>query len=254
MILLVAGVALGQAQNRARRAGSLDGATAIVQRTLSGPSTAIRQTAQANGARWQALMDSGRLSSELERLRASERASAAYLERLQYLESEIRRMEAIEGINTAGRTPIRAQVAGLNPYAHRLTLNVGSDAGVEPGMPVVNGEGLLALVESVGTRECQALLLTSAASKFGGTTVGAKPVAGLVRGYTPGRLLIELLQEGEVTPGQEIVTSGYSAAIPRGLLVGTVLEVSTDPGLGVRQAILFPAARVGNTLEVVVLR
>lgn len=253
-LLLVAGIGLGQLQNRARRAGAQDAATAFVQSSFAAPAGKIREIARANGARWAEITDSAGLSHEIERLREVERAAGAYFDRLRYLESEVRRLEAVGGIQTAGRTPVAARIVGLNPYAHRITIGVGSSSGIEPGMPVLSGEGLLALVETVGKHDSQALLLTSAASKFGGTTTGPKPVAGLVRGYTPGRLLIELLQEGEVTPGQEVVTSGFSAAIPRGLLVGTVLEVSTDPGLGVRQAVLLPAARVGNALQVVVLK
>jgi cell shape-determining protein MreC len=66
--------------------------------------------------------------------------------------------------------------------------------------------------------------------------------------------LIELLEEGEVVPGEEVVTSGYSAAIPRGLRVGTVLEVEDDPGIGVRQAVVLPSATVGEAVLVTVLR
>ncbi|MCC6402867.1 MAG: rod shape-determining protein MreC [Fimbriimonadaceae bacterium] len=254
MILLGVGATLGVIQNQARRAGRLDAATALVQGVFAGPAAAVRQAAKANGARWRAVWDSAMLDAELDRLYAVERASAAYLDRIHYYEAEVRRLETLSSAMGSGHSTVRARIAGLNPYAHRITLTVGSRDGIEPGMPVVNGEGLLALVETVGAGQCQALLLTSAASKFGGITVSARPVAGLVRGYTPGRLLIELLQEGEVTPGQEVVTSGYSATIPRGLVVGTVLEVSTDPSLGVRQAILLPSARVGNSLEVEVLR
>lgn len=253
-LALAAGVALGSLQEAGRKRGTPDAFTQAVQGLAAGPAGAFR----AEVAVWQARADafrgaSGRVA-ELERLREVERSASAYLERVRFLAEENARLRAQLGAPDFGRNPLPCRVAGVAPYAQRITLDRGADDGVAPGMPVVNGSGLLAIVESVGPGTSQALLLTSASCTFGGLTTGAKPVAGLVRGYTPGRLVVELLEPGEVTPGEGLVTSGFSAAIPRGIPVGVVLEVRNDPGLGIRQAVVLPAARLGESSVVAVLR
>jgi cell shape-determining protein MreC len=50
------------------------------------------------------------------------------------------------------------------------------------------------------------------------------------------------------------VTSGLSDRIPRGIPVGVVAEVVYDPSLGTRRVFVAPAAQIGPTLEVTVVK
>jgi rod shape-determining protein MreC len=229
--LLAAGLGLGTLQDQARKTGRADAATEAVRTALAGPMRGWRQAVgewRSRAANWRA---AGERDAELRRLRAMEAAMAAYEQRVAFLQSELDRLRQASSAGSYGKLPVRAPVLGFDPRSQRLTLGVSEADGVRPGMPVTTQDGLLAIVESVSPSSTQALLLTSA-----------------------GRLLIELLEEGEVVPGEEVVTSGYSAAIPRGLRVGTVLEVKDDPGIGVRQAVVLPSATVGEAVLVTVLR
>lgn len=252
--LLAAGLGLGAIQDQARKAGRSDFATQAVRSALAGPMMGWRQATADWSSRAVDWRSAGARDAELRRLRSMEASMSVYEQRVAFLRAELERLRDAASAVSFGKRPLRSPVLGFDPRSQRLTLGVSQSDGVEPGMPVTTQDGLLAIVETVSESSCQAVLLTSASSSFGGVTAGAKPVAGLVRGYTPGRLLIELLEEGEVVPGEEVVTSGYSAAIPRGLRVGTVLEVKDDPGIGIRQAVVLPSATVGEAVLVTVLR
>lgn len=252
--LLAAGLALGTWQDQARAAGGTDPATRAVRLLLDGPSARARAAATSLAAALGSWQEAARQKEELAELRRMKAAMEGYAERVAFLEAELVRSRAAAASPTFGMTPVRAAIVGFDPHGQRLALSAGKAEGIEPGMPVTTSAGLLAIVESASDSGSQAMLLTSASCTFGGITASPKPVAGLVKGYTPGRLLIELLEEGEVVPGVEVVTSGYSAAIPRGLKVGTVLEVRQDPGIGIRQATILPSARVGEAIWVTVLK
>jgi len=80
------------------------------------------------------------------------------------------------------------------------------------------------------------------------------PSVGLLHGESADRLVLEFSDPlAPVSPGDLVVTSGYSDLIPRNLPVGRVTKVEDFPDYGKRQAIIFPTVRLGFVPEVTVL-
>ncbi len=237
-----------------RGAGRLDPLTGAVQATVSPVTAAIDNAARVVGALVVGVGDGPVTARELARLRALEASWSLYAERVRGLERDLGEARRLLGTPDFGRSRVAARVVGYFPYQNRVTLLAGRGQRVEPGMPVVTAEGLVGVVQTVGDDRCQALLVNSPALTFGGLTTGQVSVPGLLKGHSLGRLVMDVVDTGPVRPGDTVETSGYSDAIPRGIPVGTVVEVVQDRSYGVRRVFVLPHARIGDASQVWILR
>jgi rod shape-determining protein MreC len=161
-------------------------------------------------------------------------------------------------------TRVAASVTGFSINENRLTLNVGSNKGIKLGCPVECADGLVGTVEEVGSNQCQVLMLTSAglqATSNGKTQlIGAidinrnPPLIGVVRGENASTLTMTFLDSmAPAQIGDLVVTSGFSDKIPRGLLIGKIIQVEPNEELGALKGRLSPAFEPGNLDSVFVL-
>jgi rod shape-determining protein MreC len=109
-----------------------------------------------------------------------------------------------------------------------ITLNKGSMDGVEDGMGVFNEQGIIGRVKGTSKHFASVISLLHTdlliSSKIKATEVfGSTKWDGI--NSDEAKLLYVPLHV-QVVPGQEIVTSGYNAVFPEGILVGKVKEVS----------------------------
>lgn len=138
-----------------------------------------------------------------------------------YLGAEIVSREACEDYpcgDTLGVEP--------NPYLRYVTINVGAQQGAEVGMAVVSGgAGLVGRVAEVGPRTSKVRLITDPDSVIAAllqTTRGT----GLVAGQPDGTLqMVYIPQEEVVSVGDIVLTSGLGGLLPKGLVIGQVIEV-----------------------------
>ncbi|MCQ2252564.1 MAG: rod shape-determining protein MreC [Bacteroidales bacterium] len=105
-----------------------------------------------------------------------------------------------------------------------MTIDVGSDHGVAPDMAVVSPSGVIGIVVAVSSH--YALAISVLNSKIG---VSAKLKSQSFYGSVvwPGEdyryvILHEIPNHVDLSKGDTIVTSGYSAIFPPGLPVGTI--------------------------------
>jgi rod shape-determining protein MreC len=229
--------------------------TALVRRALTPGADGLGRAGQGVGDWWGGLWSAGGLRAENRRLQALATAAALYEARVEALERDLATARKAAEAPGMGRAKVRCRIVGFFPTENRLTLDVGAEQGVKPGQAVATPEGMLAVVQTVESGRSQALLVTSPACKFGAMTVGAGVrVPGLARGDSPTRIVLDLLESGETKVGDAVVTTGYAESIPRGLPVGTVVEIVNDPNYGLRRAFVVPNADVGDASEVWVLK
>lgn len=251
---LVVSVALGQWQNRARAAGQMDPVTTVVQTTLARLGGGIDRTAQNLRDNLVGVGEAPRLRQENSRLREQLQAAKIYLDSAQELQAQIASLRALQQLPDYGRQKVGAQIIGYSPFDNRITLNVGKDKGIQPAMPVANGQGLLAQISSVGPNTSTATLLTSPSLRVAALLEGNQKAVGLVRGETSRRLVMEIVEDVDVKLGDVIVTSGFSQYYPRGLRIGDVVEVRDDIETGSKRAYVVPRAKLSQGADVVVLR
>jgi rod shape-determining protein MreC len=152
---------------------------------------------------------------------------------------------------------IVASVIGRDPsnWLKTLTINKGSNHGIRPGMPVMSGEGVVGQTASVGSKSTTILLLNDSASSVGAMLQNDRSV-GMAEGIFKSDLLrlnyVENIQGEILTVGENVITSGLDGVFPKGLLIGTVSEVSEGGSL-FRDITVVPSVDLRRIETVVVL-
>lgn len=114
-----------------------------------------------------------------------------------------------------------------------LTLNKGTLDGVKPEMGVIDASGVVGIVSVVGPRSSRVISLLNPHFRLSCKLKGSDNFGSLVwDGRDPEVALLEELPRHTVcSPGDTVVTSGYSSVFPPGLPVGIVLdEAGSDHG------------------------
>lgn len=133
--------------------------------------------------------------------------------------------------------PIVAEVIGLDASAwfRTITVNQGTNRGVELNAPVVAAGGLVGRVISVGPTVAQIQLLTDRDCSVGALLTRTR-IRGMVTGSgeqeSPSGLALTYVSNLEdVEEGDPIVTSGIDGIYHKGIAIGRVSTVRNGPRL-----------------------
>lgn len=243
---------------RALRMGSRDlpewaapflDAAVPVQRAVSLPAEALRGA----WARYVALMG---VEERNEQLRG--RLAALQEENLQLREALVAsgRLERVAEMRKDFEVPmLPAELVGsdISPWFRSVLLDRGRADGVRSGMSVISEQGLVGLVVATSSHAAKAMLLLDRQTAIDGTIQRSR-ARGIVRGQGGDELQFEFeARGGDVHPGDVVMTSGLDGVHPKGLLIGTVGEVSEPGPQLLRTATLLPAVDFGRLEQVFVL-
>lgn len=204
----------------------------------------------------------GELEEENNKLRAANGAMARQLLARQALTDELKSLQALEHLPWTGTIPtVTAQVVNLNPsnFAATVELDVGTGNGIEPGMPVVGGAGLIGQVIAVSSSTSTVRLITDAdpGSQIGVTFGTSSGNVASVQGGGIGRALtVNLIPRG--TPmhaGEVLTTSGLpNLAYPPSIPVAKVTRVSSTSSATQESVTAEPLADLDGLAYVDVLQ
>jgi rod shape-determining protein MreC len=135
-----------------------------------------------------------------------------------------------------------------------LTVDRGSEDGVERMMPVVIGEGVVGRVYEVAAHSADVLVVTDSNSSIA-VRVDRTRARGNVRGLGKPDLckLDYALRTEDVMEGDALVTSGTDGVFPRGLPVGKVTQLDRAKHGLFQDARVVPAVDVTRLEEVLVV-
>lgn len=112
-----------------------------------------------------------------------------------------------------------------------LTLNRGSLHGIEKGMVVITGAGLVGRIDEVGLTTSEVICITDISSSIG-ALVERSAMIGIVEGYYEGNCRFHYTtgfsDVTDIAVGDMIVSSGKGSIYPYGLKLGTVTDVQID--------------------------
>ena len=257
-VLVLAALALVTVDFRTGEEGPLDrlrgGLTAVLRPVQDGLAVLVRPIGDAARDASELLRIRGeneRLRAELEVLR-ERRRSAADLEREN---EELRAL--LEVRDRGGFDTIAATTVALAPsnFEWTITIDAGSEDGVERNMPVINADGLVGRVIQVTPRAARVLLAIdpnfSAAAR-----IARNGEIGPIDGRGGGPMVFRPFDpDAEVVPGDEIVTAPYRGGVfPGGIPIGTVASVPDSPSPLVTEVEVLPFvefARLDTVLVVV---
>ena len=144
------------------------------------------------------------------------------------------------------------------PWFEVFTINAGRNVGVKENMPVVSSKGVVGRVIEAGGTWAKVITVIDTRSSVSCLLERAR-IYGIVKGnlqvddVSPTCKLMYLPYDTDLVPGDNIVTSGLSGDFPKGLLVGTVLEVTKDTANSQKTAIIQPAVDFSTLEEVMVI-
>ena len=197
------------------------------------------------------------LIAQNERLKVDRLHLQVRLEKLVELESENRRLRTL--LDSSVKTGEKVLIAELlsvdmNLFNRRIVLNKGRRHGVYIGQSLVDAQGVMGQVTSVGPFSSSALLITdpSHALPVQSHRTGLRAVA-LGSGAADLVTLSHIPNNADIRVGDLLVTSGLGARFPHGYPVGRVTRVQRDSGQPFASVDVEPSARLERNREVLLI-
>ena len=219
-----------------------------LQMAASTPADVVRNATRYFGT----LVDVQLENADLRRLQldAGER-----LLRFEQLEQE--NLHLRELLQMSRRVETRSIAADIlynapDPFARKVILDRGAQQGVEPGLAVVDANGVIGQVTRVHPIQAEVTLLTDR-----NQSIPVSVVRNGVRGvlYGVGRGMLEMrhvLADVDIRPGDQLVTSGLDGVFVPGLPVATVTRVNRDADAFARID-CEPLAAIERSVQVLVV-
>lgn len=222
-------------------------AVTVVDKVISGVAGAARNISELSAARGENV----RLREQVEQLtgerdRANERAAELDLLRNQL------------GVPTVRNyTELAANVVSrpASVWFRHIVIDRGSLDGVKLSMPVTTVTGIVGRVIEVGPNYSRVQLITDKHAGVGAMLQGSRTM-GESHGVdnNGGRCELKNISgSSEVGIGEVVVTTGLDGIYPKGLVVGNVEQVESDPNGPWHKITVKPAAPVDRLEHVFVL-
>ena len=122
----------------------------------------------------------------------------------------------------------------VNKNNNYITVNRGEAHNLKPGMGVISPRGLVGIVSNVSPRYAAVISLLNTKFRvsaklrdseyFGSLTWDGKSYRHVILSEIPAHASVQI--------GEAVVTSGYSAIFPEGILIGTVENFNIEEGEG----------------------
>lgn len=196
------------------------------------------------------------LARENARLSA-ENARTKELERQNELLTQLLEVKGSLGFSTVAGSIVGRESA---QFRRVVTIDVGTDRGIKDGDVVVGAGGaLVGRVTGVTGDSATILLINDTGSTVIGQ-LGASQATGSVIGQLGGVLIMENIDSAErIQIGDTVTTAGIDlgggvrSPFPKGLLIGTVVDVARDANAVTQTAFIQPAAGLDRLEYVLVI-
>ncbi|AUL48655.1 rod shape-determining protein MreC [Bordetella trematum] len=157
--------------------------------------------------------------------------------------AQLRRLLGVTDTVGQPATVVEVLYEPPNAFHQRLVFNKGSEAGIAPGMPVIDEGGVVGQIVRVTPMTAEAAMVTDERVSI--------PVQVLRNGLrliafgsnTPGVIEVRYLAaNADLKAGDTIVTSGVGGLFPAGLPVARITTVERDTASGFARALAEPLA------------
>jgi rod shape-determining protein MreC len=170
-----------------------------------------------------------------------------------------RRLQALLGFREQyiGAT-VAAQVIGSSgsEQSRVLIIDKGSRDGLRPDMAVITPDGIVGKLRDVFPNTAQVLEINDQTSGAG-VILASTRIRAILSGGLAGQVQIaNLTPDSRIKPGEQVLTSGGDQVFPRGLPVGTIQSIATDPDPDRQpytRILVRPAADLNRVDEVLVI-
>lgn len=172
--------------------------------------------------------------------------------KLKVLEEENKRLKEILNFTNANQYKfLAAEILGKDPmFSNYFILNKGYDDGIRDGLPIVSPEGILVgkIIKTEG--KISTMIIPTDTGFKTAVAVFGRPEAktvGLAKGERGLGIRLEYIRQGENINKDDIVaTSGLEFNMPKGLVLGRVVEIIKEDKTVFGTAIISPFVSYEN--------
>ncbi len=183
------------------------------------------------------------------------------MENQQLLEyrNEAERLQTLLGFQESNphQTLLGARIIARSPdnWNQMITVDQGYDQGVRENMAVVSPDGLVGVVSSVTSNTARVYLLTDRDIAVGIILEESRETNGIVEGIGVSEKLRvkNVPYYSSMQVGDKVITSGFSEIYPKGIVVGTVSEVTREENGLLLSATVEPAVSFDDLEEVLIV-
>lgn len=142
-----------------------------------------------------------------------------------------------------------------NNWYKTLIIDQGSADGIRKNMTVVDYKGLVGTVISVTPNTAEVLMILDSEGAVGARIFENRVTPGVVVGTGRSDYLemIHLPHDVPIEAGQTVVSSGLGGMYPKGIRIGTVMEVKPEPNWLMKSALIKPFVDFSRLEEVFVI-
>jgi len=149
---------------------------------------------------------------------------------------------------------VKSRVIGHDPsnFLSYLTIDSGSQQGIEKGMLVITERGLVGRITDVGSNWAKVMLIIDPSSSVN-ALIQTSRATGVVEGQVGGSLVMKYIPQGDVVHVNDIIlTSGLGGNFPKKLIIGQITAVHQRDIEMFQQADIRPTVDFNN-LEIVLV-
>ena len=195
-----------------------------------------------------------RLIKEITELRIENRDSKSYIEENKRLKNLLDLQEGKADMTTVAATVVSKD---YERWYKGITINKGKSSGIQKGDPVITADGILGIVNEVGTNWAKVTTIFDSESAIGAKFTRTGDI-GVVEGDIEladlAKCKIEYISgTASIINGDILVSSGIGELYPSGIMIGTVSEVKVDAMGKIEYAIVEPSVDFDNLYEVLVV-
>lgn len=247
LVLLVAvAFALITVDIRGGDQSPLNGARNVVAAVLGPVESGASSVVSPVGATVRAVRDAGSHQARLRRLQQENMMLRQHLASADLTRSRTAQLDRLLRLAGAGQYSIKAAqviaIGAAQGFSWTITIDAGSDDGIARDMTVVNGEGLVGRVTTVGPTTAT-VLLASDPDFTVGTRVEGSGEIGFASGQGDRPMKVQLLDgKAPVHRGDRMVTFGSEHGRPfvPGVPVGRVTKVEANAGQLTKTVLVQP--------------
>jgi rod shape-determining protein MreC len=174
------------------------------------------------------IINSAKLKSENERLLKVNSELMLQVNKLRNYGIINSELEGLVGLKDTSKLPlIPASIVSksLNKSQSTITINVGSNSGIKPGMPVINDQGLIGIIYSTSEDYAIARTLKNIDLKITVKDERSR-VDGVMKWNGEDLVIVNVPKTYDIEPGDRIISSDISSIVPVPIPIGVVTGLS----------------------------
>ncbi|MBL6916129.1 MAG: rod shape-determining protein MreC [Bacteroidetes bacterium] len=176
------------------------------------------------------------------------------LSKLRSIEKENQELKSLLRLEESYNYPLqitRVVTKQLNTLNNSLSVNVGSNEGIQRGMPLINSDGLIGKVILAASNYSQVMPLSHPLFRVSAQIQDSK-ANGIITWdiSSPSYLIMDFVPKTvTIDTGMVIQTSGLGNEFPAGIPIGQVVDYRSQEGTNTQQLKIEPFSKLNEVSE-----